>query len=126
MHKRIDTIPAATMKGLIAWDWPGNIRELENFMERAVILTRGRSLEAPLSELHKMKKSDAIQTATTNSTDDITRIVRETIASIKGLGSKGELVKKRSDEIVQALSECKGRVSGADGAAARIGIVRTT
>ena len=38
------------MKGLTAWDWPGNIRELENFIERAVILTRGKALEAPLSE----------------------------------------------------------------------------
>ena len=126
MHKRIDTVPAVTMKGLIAWDWPGNIRELENFMERAVILTRGKSLEAPLSELHRAKKSDAIQTTLPNSTDDITRIVKETIASIKGLSSKGELVKKRYDEIVQALSECNGRVSGADGAAARMGIIRTT
>ena len=35
------------MKGLAAWEWPGNIRELENFIERAVILTRGKLLEAP-------------------------------------------------------------------------------
>ena len=126
MHKRIDTVPAVTMKRLIAWDWPGNIRELENFMERAVILTRGKSLEAPLSGLYRAQKSDAIQATSSNSTDDITRIVRETIASIKGLSSKSELVKKRYDEIVQALSECKGRVSGADGAAARMGIIRTT
>ena len=48
MEKRIDSIPAVMMKGLTAWEWPGNIRELENFIERAVILTRGRSLEAPL------------------------------------------------------------------------------
>ena len=48
MQKRIDAIPASVMKGLTAWDWPGNIRELENFVERAVILTRGESLAAPL------------------------------------------------------------------------------
>jgi len=53
MEKRIDSIPAVTLKRLTAWEWPGNIRELENFMERAVILTRGRSLEAPLSELRR-------------------------------------------------------------------------
>jgi len=41
------------MKGLTVWDWPGNIRELENFIERAVIVTRGKSLEAPLGELRK-------------------------------------------------------------------------
>ena len=55
MQKKIDTIPAAVMKGLIAWDWPGNIRELDNLIERAVILTRGRSLEAPLEELYESK-----------------------------------------------------------------------
>ena len=53
MQKKIDSVPVAVIKGLTAWDWPGNIRELENFIERAVILTRGRSLEAPLCELRK-------------------------------------------------------------------------
>src|ERR1700723_1688585 len=53
MQKCIEAVPAAAMKGLTAWDWPGNIRELENFIERAVLLTRGRSLEAPLAELRK-------------------------------------------------------------------------
>src|SRR5215469_14444128 len=48
MQKRIDSIPVATMKALTAWEWPGNIRELENFIERAVILTKGESLAAPL------------------------------------------------------------------------------
>src|SRR5580704_5350269 len=42
MQKSIEAIPAAAMKGLTAWDWPGNIRELENFIERAVLLTRGK------------------------------------------------------------------------------------
>jgi PAS domain S-box-containing protein len=48
MQKKIDTIPAPVMRALTAWGWPGNIRELENFIERAVILTRGSSLEARL------------------------------------------------------------------------------
>src|SRR6201997_253611 len=58
MQKRIDNIPMSTMKALKMWEWPGNIRELENFMERAVILTRGRSLEAPLAELRKPSLDD--------------------------------------------------------------------
>src|SRR5580692_6233002 len=53
MQKKIDAISPAIMKGLTAWDWPGNIRELENFIERAVIVTRGRSLDAPLGELRR-------------------------------------------------------------------------
>lgn len=53
MQKKIDAISPSVMRGLTAWDWPGNVRELENFIERAVIMTRGRSLEAPLGELRK-------------------------------------------------------------------------
>jgi formate hydrogenlyase transcriptional activator len=53
MQKKIDSISPAVMRGLTAWDWPGNIRELENFIERAVIVTRRSSLEAPLGELRK-------------------------------------------------------------------------
>src|SRR5208282_5811711 len=49
MKKSITSIPAKTMETLVRWDWPGNIRELENFMERSVILTPGSVLQAPLS-----------------------------------------------------------------------------
>src|ERR1700733_7121121 len=59
MQKCIETVPAAVMKGLTNLEWPGNIRELENFMERAVLLTRGRSLDAPLTELRKTSKEDS-------------------------------------------------------------------
>ena len=61
MQRKIETIPAAVMKGLTAWEWPGNIRELENFIERAVILTRGKSLEAPLGELRKPRAEEPAQ-----------------------------------------------------------------
>jgi formate hydrogenlyase transcriptional activator len=51
MQKRIEFIPAKAMKKLSIWHWPGNIRELENFIERSVILTRGTALQAPIAEL---------------------------------------------------------------------------
>jgi formate hydrogenlyase transcriptional activator len=51
MHRKIDTIPSETMKALVDWNWPGNIRELENFIERSVILSAGTSLRAPLAEI---------------------------------------------------------------------------
>ena len=51
MGKNIETIPDDTMRALCRWPWPGNIRELENFLERAVILTRGPVLYVPLAEL---------------------------------------------------------------------------
>src|SRR5579863_10458794 len=52
MNKSILSIPAKTMETLVQWAWPGNIRELENFVERSVILTPGGVLQVPLSELH--------------------------------------------------------------------------
>jgi len=51
MNRNIDKIPADTMKALMNWSWPGNVRELENFIEHSVILSRGPSLRAPISEL---------------------------------------------------------------------------
>jgi len=126
MQKRIDAIPVSVMKGLTAWDWPGNIRELENFVERAVILTRGKSLEAPLAELRKPKHEEPAPISDSRSEQDIARIVKETIASMKGKSAEDEHSKKQHDEIVRILTECKGRVGGADGAAVRMGLNRTT
>jgi formate hydrogenlyase transcriptional activator len=126
MQKRIDSIPVATMKALTAWDWPGNIRELENFIERAVILTRGESLAAPLAELHRGTTVEPVRESAPKTDDDVARIVKETIASLKSKTAPDERTKKRHDEIVRVLTECKGRVGGADGAAVRMGLSRTT
>jgi transcriptional regulator with GAF, ATPase, and Fis domain len=51
MNKTIETIPSDTIRALVSWSWPGNVRELENFIERAVILSRGPKLRAPLAEM---------------------------------------------------------------------------
>src|SRR5205823_3575102 len=59
MDRRIDKIPADTMQALVNWPWPGNVRELENFIERAVILSRGPALRAPLAEI----RPDALEAA---------------------------------------------------------------
>jgi formate hydrogenlyase transcriptional activator len=126
MQKRIDSVPASVMKGLLAWDWPGNIRELENFMERAVILTRGRELEAPLSELHNVNTDQPAQPDAAKNEEEIARIVKDTISSLRGKRALDEHAKKQRDEIIRVLTECKGRVGGQDGAAARMGISRTT
>jgi formate hydrogenlyase transcriptional activator len=127
MQKRIDAIPVAVMKGLTAWEWPGNIRELENFIERTVILTRGRSLEAPLSELRKLSTDTPSAAVAQPARDDIARIVKETISALNGKKDRAdEFATKQREEIVRALTESKGKVGGAEGAAARIGINRTT
>lgn len=80
MQKKIDSIPASVMKALKAWEWPGNVRELENLIERAVILTRGRSLEAPLTELRKVSFGQAERVQ--EGQENIARIVKETIKTL--------------------------------------------
>lgn len=127
MQKKIEGIPAATMKGLSAWEWPGNIRELENFVERSVILTRGKSLEVPLAELRKLKTDEPAHVPAPQDQEDIARIVKETINALSGnKGVAEDNAKQQREEIVRALTESKGQVGGADGAAARMGVNRTT
>jgi formate hydrogenlyase transcriptional activator len=123
MQKQIESVPSAVMKGLTAWEWPGNIRELENFIERAVILTRGKALEVPLTELRKTETETATDTAVINKK----RTARKASSSRPDINSGAkEYERKQREEIIQALTACKGRVGGADGAAVRLGINRTT
>jgi len=97
MSKSITSIPSRTMEALVQWAWPGNIRELENFVERSVILTRGAVLQAPLSELSALQSE-----------------------------SSGTLGGHEREHIIQALRECRGQLGGPSGAAARLGLKRTT
>jgi formate hydrogenlyase transcriptional activator len=127
MEKPIETIPAATMRALTEWDWPGNVRELGNFIERAVILTRGRSLEIPFSELRAVCNDQPRQITSTHRNDEIARIVKETIHALdRGKIVLDEYAQRQREEIVRVLTDSKGRVGGQDGAAERLGLNRTT
>jgi formate hydrogenlyase transcriptional activator len=97
MKKEIERIPTETMQALEACDWMGNIRELENFLERSVILTEGSVLHAPLGELD----------GPTNGLD-------------------GTLLALERDHIVRVLRETGGVIAGTHGAAIRLGMKRTT
>jgi formate hydrogenlyase transcriptional activator len=99
MQKQIESIPAAALRKLSSWHWPGNIRELENFIERSVILTHGTALQAPIAELGNNGRS----------------------APVAGTREAHE-----RDEIVRILKVTNGRVAGPDGAASRMDIKRTT
>src|SRR2546428_1704792 len=123
MQKKIEAISPAVMKGLTAWDWPGNIRELENFIERAVIVTRGKSLEAPVGELRKTN-TVAFPHAAQNSVEQVAG--ERTDSQSDQTSVADEYERRQRDEIVRALTACNGRVGGADGAAARLGMNRTT
>jgi transcriptional regulator with GAF, ATPase, and Fis domain len=99
MNRHIDTILASTMEQLIAYSWPGNIRELQNFIERAVILTTGSTLRAPLDDL-----KSPVETAAAATT----------------------LKQAESGHILKILRETRWVVGGPRGAAARLGLKRTT
>ena len=101
MKKSITHVPSKTMELLVRWEWPGNIRELENFVERSVILTPGSVLQAPLSEL-------------------------ESVVERGSEDRGGTLREKERERILHALRDCHGRLGGPDGAAARLGLKRTT
>jgi formate hydrogenlyase transcriptional activator len=123
MQKKIEAISPAVMKGLMAWEWPGNIRELENFIERAVIVTRGRSLEAPLGELRK-KNTVAFPHAEQHNVEQVAGERTDSQGDQTSVADEYE--RRQRDEIIRALTACKGRVGGADGAAASLGMNRTT
>ena len=99
MNKPIETIPTATMTALVSWDWPGNVSELENLMERSVILSEGRVLNVPMAELagtHEIADSD------------------------------GTLESLERQYIIRVLRETNGVIAGPHGAAVRLGMKRTT
>src|ERR1700678_508149 len=99
MQKQIESIPAKAINKLSTWHWPGNIRELENFIERSVILTRGTALQAPIAELGQNGRHTPVP---------------------------GTRDANERDEIVRFLKMTNGRVAGPDGAAAKMDVKRTT
>src|SRR5579864_2390995 len=98
MNKNITSIPKRTIDALVQWEWPGNVRELENFVERSVILTHGSVLVSPLSELKPPSEG----------------VLSETLETAE------------REHILRALMESDGKIGGPRGAAARLGLKRTT
>jgi formate hydrogenlyase transcriptional activator len=102
MNKRIDVIPSETMNALVRYPWPGNIRELQNFIERAVILSPESVLRAPVSELEPFQPP------------------KSSSAPINGLAEV------ERDHILRALEASNWVIGGQSGAAARLGMKRTS
>ena len=100
MSKSIEVIPDDVMEALRFYDWPGNIGELQNLIERAVILSNGPVLRPPLCELRAPVRSS--EPAATRTLADAQR-----------------------DHIVEVLRNSRGKISGENGAAARLGMKRT-
>jgi formate hydrogenlyase transcriptional activator len=101
MQRRIKSVPKQAMEALVNHDWPGNIRELENFIERCVIFTQGEELNVPHNQLKR----------TAN----------------RGTGSAPSTFEQAERRvIVDALKAASGRISGKGGASERLGLKRTT
>ena len=98
MNKRIERIPSDAMEAMLRHDWPGNIRELQNFVERSVILTTGHVLNPPVSELHTRRNCARPATM-----EDCER-----------------------EHILKAVQETNWVIGGPHGAAARLGLARST
>jgi DNA-binding NtrC family response regulator len=113
MGKTLTTIPADTMQTLIQYAWPGNIRELQNVIERAVILSPGPVLQVPCSEL------------TPQATEARSR-PHETPALAKRTSIRNVLEAAERQHLLQALEETQWVVAGLQGAAARLGMSRST
>jgi formate hydrogenlyase transcriptional activator len=103
MNKEIRTIPTEVMNSLTQYPWPGNIRELENFIERSVILSPGTDLHVPLSELKRSLETQHVGSAGTKTLEEAER-----------------------EHILKVLEETMWVVSGPSGAATRLGMRRTT
>jgi formate hydrogenlyase transcriptional activator len=101
MNKEIRAIPDEVMEILKLHDWPGNIRELQNFIERAIILSSGPVLRPPIDELKAIAVSAAPSACRT-------------------------LAEAEREHIVEAIRQAGGKVGGRNGAAARLGLARTT
>src|SRR6266478_1709593 len=108
MGKTIDSVPADTMSALVQYHWPGNIRELQNIIERAVIVTQGSVLKVGLGELESAPK-----TADSGRADE-------------GNSMRKVLEETEREQIVRALEQANWVISGASGAAARLGMKRST
>jgi formate hydrogenlyase transcriptional activator len=112
-NRVIDTIPSETMQALTRYHWPGNIRELQNVIERAVIISQGPVLHVALSEL--------TPDAGTSSAPVVTIAKSASHESLQEM-----LAETERNQILRALEEANGVVAGLNGAAARLGVKRST
>ena len=115
MNRSIDAIPTEALRQLMSWDWPGNVRELENVIERAVLLTRGNSLNLHLN----VRQSRLLPTLNEDSA------LRSSMAQLLH-PTTPENDEEERQRIVQVLRETNGIVAGPRGAATRLRMKRTT
>jgi formate hydrogenlyase transcriptional activator len=119
LNKEVEYIPADAMDALSNYSWPGNIRELENLLERAVILSPGKELRVPLSEL---KSATLAAAAGSDSSSSFTSLTSPNPSS----SSISTLEEAERQHILRALKQTQWRIAGPKGAAVLLGMKRTT
>jgi formate hydrogenlyase transcriptional activator len=119
LNKAVAYIPAEAMDALAGYSWPGNIRELENFIERAVLLSPGKELRVPISEL---KPVAVAETAGDESSPSFTSLTSSTSFA----SSISTLEDAERQHILRALRQTEWRIAGPKGAAVLLGMKRTT
>jgi len=127
LNKKISSISSEGLETLSGYAWPGNIRELENFIERAVILSRGNELALPLTEL-RLWDGDTVPVEERRSKDRRTSQRSQGPAPLSGASESGTLTLEDAERehILHVLRATGWQVGGPDGAAARLGMKRTT
>jgi formate hydrogenlyase transcriptional activator len=119
LNKDVEYIPADAMEALANYSWPGNVRELENLLERAVLLSPGKELRVPLSEI---KSAAGISTAGAESSSSFTSLTSSTSST----SSIATLEEAERQHILRALKQTQWRIAGPKGAALLLGMKRTT
>jgi formate hydrogenlyase transcriptional activator len=117
ISKTIDTIPSETMTTLVKYPWPGNIRELQNVIERAVILTKGPVLNIPSDDLRVPNGNSMAQAAAAGG---------QSTSPAGSQNMRAVLDDAERQQIVAALEQTNWIVAGPNGAATRLGIKRST
>ncbi|OLC99661.1 MAG: Fis family transcriptional regulator [Acidobacteria bacterium 13_1_40CM_4_58_4] len=120
LNKPVEYIPAEAMDALASYSWPGNIRELENLIERAVLLSPGKELRVPLSELRSA--ANASSNAVTGPSSSFPSLTSSTSLT----SSISTLEEAERQHILRALRQTQWRIAGPKGAAAILGMKRTT
>jgi formate hydrogenlyase transcriptional activator len=122
-NKTVEYIPSDVMDALIHYPWPGNIRELENLIERAVLLSPGRELRVPVAEL---KALSPVNSSSSPSTDHSHPIALLPPTSPSPLGIIVSLEEAERQHILRALRQTEWRIAGPRGAATLLAMKRTT
>jgi formate hydrogenlyase transcriptional activator len=113
MNKTIETIPSATMDALCRYHWPGNIRELQNVIERAVIISTGPALSVDVADLKYPKVGQAVE--------------KNVVSKSQTNGALHDILEQSErQQILKALEQCNWVVAGPKGAAAQLGMKRST